>query len=121
MYKDVEIFEQWKVDKMSFTKYLLSLPGYSKTKTIDRIDGTKGYIPGNLRWATPKEQAFNRKTTVKVVFDGKEMCFAEFVRNYCQLASTQASILYKKGMSLQELAEKKPSGTGPKRKSVRHS
>jgi hypothetical protein len=35
-------------------------------RTLDRIDGTRGYEPGNVRWATPKEQANNRKNTVYV-------------------------------------------------------
>lgn len=30
--------------------------GYS----IDRVDNTKGYVRGNLRWATPQEQALNK-------------------------------------------------------------
>jgi hypothetical protein len=29
--------------------------------TIDRIDGRRGYEPGNLRYATPKEQIVNRR------------------------------------------------------------
>lgn len=28
---------------------------------IDRIDNTKGYEPGNVRWVTPTESAKNRK------------------------------------------------------------
>jgi ABC-type phosphonate transport system ATPase subunit len=30
-------------------------------KTLDRIDGSKGYTKDNCRWATPKEQAANSK------------------------------------------------------------
>jgi hypothetical protein len=31
--------------------------------TLDRIDTTKGYEPGNVRWATPVEQACNRSSS----------------------------------------------------------
>lgn len=31
--------------------------------TLDRIDNGKGYVPGNVKWSTPKEQAINRRTT----------------------------------------------------------
>lgn len=31
-------------------------------KTLDRIDGSKGYYPENCRWSTKLEQCLNRKT-----------------------------------------------------------
>lgn len=48
--------------------------------TVDRIDGTKGYSPDNCRWATPIEQAQNKRSNRVLLFNGELKCVAEWER-----------------------------------------
>jgi hypothetical protein len=44
-----------------------------KGRTIDRIDETKGYEPGNCRWATPGEQSAHLRTTRYVRYGSERL------------------------------------------------
>jgi hypothetical protein len=44
--------------------------------TVERKNNNLGYEPGNIRWATAKEQARNRRSTRLVTHNGKTQCIA---------------------------------------------
>lgn len=55
------MYEPWITDAAAFIEYTISLPKYGQPGlSIDRIDNSIGYYPGNLRWATASEQQRNK-------------------------------------------------------------
>jgi hypothetical protein len=71
----------WREDFAAFAVYVESVLGTRpKGCSLDRIDNDRGYLPGNLRWATPTEQSSNTSRNVWVSFGGQRMILEEFSR-----------------------------------------
>ena len=63
--------------KQNFVEWALR-NGYNDSLTIDRIDGAKGYMPSNCRWATVKEQNSNRTNNHLIEFRGEKKTLQEW-------------------------------------------
>jgi len=57
-YKNITVYKKWLEKPWKFVLYMGAKP--NPRASIDRIDGNKGYYPGNVRWASPKVQAQNK-------------------------------------------------------------
>lgn len=75
----ITVCERWQVF-MNFLADMGERP--TNTHSLDRIDGTKGYEPGNVRWATRVEQTANRRTTRWLTIDGETLPIAEWSRRW---------------------------------------
>jgi len=73
----IVVCERWK----DFANFLADMGERPEGLTLDRFPNKEGnYEPGNVRWATPKDQAFNRSSTVTVMYGDEVMNLAEFGR-----------------------------------------
>ena len=65
----IGMWEGWLNDPKAFCEYV-GMPSQDGM-SIDRIDNSKGYFPGNIRWATDTEQGRNKRNNVKIEFQGQ--------------------------------------------------
>jgi hypothetical protein len=57
--RGITVYPPWIRDFRKFAKCIGPRP--NKDYSIDRIDNSRGYEPGNVRWATYKEQSANKR------------------------------------------------------------
>ena len=86
--RGIKMCDEWAKDFREFFKAVGHPP---EGRSLERIDNDKGYFPGNMRWATAKDQARNRRSTRLVNIDGNNISLAE--------AAESASIPYSTAIS----------------------
>lgn len=77
--RGVTIHPDWKDNFSAFSTWIDSNLGPRPDgHSLDRIDNSKGYEPGNLRWADDKTQCNNTRSNVYITHDNKTLTLAQW-------------------------------------------
>lgn len=74
--RGIRVTERWFV----FENFLADMGERPSGKSLDRKDPDGDYTPENCRWATPAEQALNRRGTIKVQLSEGTVSLSEYAR-----------------------------------------
>lgn len=72
--RGIRVCERWS----AFENFRLDMGDRPAGKTLDRIDNDGNYEPDNCRWATPAEQARNRRSNILLTIDGETKCLLDW-------------------------------------------
>lgn len=75
--RGITVCEEWRRSFPAFVAGVGDRP--SARHTLDRIDNDRGYEPGNVRWATRREQQRNMRSNALLTFDGETRPLAEWM------------------------------------------
>lgn len=80
--RGIDMHQPWYESVEQFVKDVGQPP--TLDHSLDRIDNSKGYFPGNVRWATNLEQANNKTNNVWVTFQGQTYTIAQLAAKIAQ-------------------------------------
>ena len=83
-YKDyggrgIKVCKKW---RDNFAAFLEDLGKRPAGMTLDRINNSGDYTPKNCRWATPQQQALNRRNTIMVTINDETVPLVFAIRKY---------------------------------------
>lgn len=64
--RGITVCKRW----LQYANFLVDMGRRPPKMTLERRNNNKGYIPSNCYWATREEQTRNRRSTVRLVYQG---------------------------------------------------
>lgn len=86
--RGIRVCQQWLDSYDQFLKDVGRRP--TPAHSLDRLDNDGHYEPGNVRWATPAEQARNRRSNHVIEFNGRRQCLQAWAD---ELAISQTTLI----------------------------
>jgi hypothetical protein len=90
--KGIGIWDEWAVSAERFIADVGQPPTLGHS--LDRIDNSKGYEPGNVRWATDVEQANNKSNNRVVEWRGAKYTIAQLARKIAAECNINHAFFY---------------------------
>lgn len=112
IYRTVSVCEEWRRSYSAFLSSVGNKPG--PDYSLDRIDNTRGYEPGNVRWATRHDQDRNKTNNHRLTVDGVTMCATDWSARTGIPARTIISRIARGFTSAEAVAQRRYQ-TGPAR------
>lgn len=76
--RGIKVCDEWRSFEV-FYKWAVS-NGYNDSLSIDRKDTNGNYCPENCRWADDETQRNNKRSNVKITYNGKTLSLAQWSR-----------------------------------------
>ena len=76
--RGITVCSEWRHDFMAFYNHIGKRP--SKKYTIERINNNLGYFPGNIKWATMKEQNNNKRNNRNITIHEWTMNLSQWAK-----------------------------------------
>lgn len=97
--RGVFVCDDWRKDFAAFSDHIGARP--TPLHTVERIDNSKGYEPGNVKWATRMEQMRNTRRSHFVEVGGERLIISEWAR---RLGVHDSAIFarVKRGMTMEQ-------------------
>ena len=76
--RGIAVCDEW---RNSFDAFLSDMGERPDGASLDRIDTNGNYEPSNCRWATPKEQAHNRRSNIYITHNGVTMIANDWAKH----------------------------------------
>jgi hypothetical protein len=74
--RGIKVCRRWRQSFMAFYRDMGPRP--SNGHSLDRLDPDGDYEPGNVRWATWKQQGENKRHRLSVTYDGRSQSIKEW-------------------------------------------
>lgn len=100
--RGITVCRRW---RRSFAAFCEDVGKRPPGTTLDRIDNEGPYAPGNMRWATRREQAHNRRSSRLITWRGETLVLSEWARRAGLNSGTLASRL-RRGLPLEEAMQR---------------